>query len=426
MNLVVSLLLLLVARQADAKTVAPSAPTPTNAINPPCEICGEGLVVTLVDVIVTIPGSSITPTCSQLEQAGLNGQVPTDQCPLVPLLVSSLCGCTPAGPGGSPTAASQPPPAMAPSSTAPTASIPEGTSFPTATNSSCFICGSEDLKMSLPDANISITGETITCRQLEKLGLSGSIHAEECPFVPVIAAITCGCGGQPNLEPTSSPSMNVDVCHVCGEGMMVGVPDGVLELPSGTLTCAQLQKQGLAGQLAGGDCALIPQTIGDVCGCVAISPTHSPSCSSSDCGSTLEGNVTLSPNVDPRSPTSAPVLIDPSTPTSLPTPSVTPPSSHASSPGCTDSTGSFGKTAGTGTQVKYLYEAITTPQTVTSALTHILTTTFEPALSAALLSGLFSSICSRRLQARRRLDVIGLDAKPNDELVGSGTFLETT
>lgn len=415
----VSLLLLSAARQADSQTVSPAAPTPTNAINPPCEICGEGLVVTLVDVVVIIPGSSITPTCSELEQAGLDGQITTDQCPLAPLLVTSLCGCTPAG-------APQPSPTPVPSSTAPTTAIPEGTSFPTATNSSCFICGSEDIKISLPDANISITGETITCRQLEKLGLRGSIRAEECPFVPVIASITCGCGGQANLEPTSAPSMNTDICHVCGDGMTVGVLDGVLELPSGTVTCGQLQEQGLAGQLEGGDCALIPETIGDVCSCVAISPTQSPSCNSSDCGSLPENNVPFSPNVKTSSPTPAPVLISPSTPTSLPNPSLTLPSSDTSSLECTDSSGSFGKTVGAASQVKYLYEAITTPETVTSALTNILTTTFEPALSAALLSGLFSAICSRRLQSRRRLDVIGLDAKPNDELVGTGKFLEAT
>ncbi len=406
--------------------MAPSAPTASNVTNPPCEICGEGLVVTLVDVVVTIPGSSVTPTCSQLEQAGLDGQIPANQCPLAPLLVNSLCGCAPAGPGGSPTAAPQPTPTLAPSSIAPTAAIPEGTSLPTATNASCFICGSEDVNISLPDANISITGETITCRQLEKLGLRGSIRAEECPFVPVIASITCGCGGQPNLEPTSAPSINIDVCHVCGDGMTVGVLDGVLELPSGTVTCKKLQEQGLTGQLEGGDCALIPETIGDICGCVAISPTQSPSCSSSDCGSPPENNVSYSPNVDPSSPTTAPVLIGPSTPTNVLNPAVTLPSSDTPSLECTDSAGAFGKTVGAASQVKYLYEAITTPQTVTSALSHILTTTFEPALSAALLSGIFSAICSRRLQARRRLDVIGLDAKPNDELVGSGKFFEAT
>jgi hypothetical protein len=57
-----------------------------------CSVCGDGLCVTEPDAIFTIPGQPALP-CGLLEQAGFNGQVPLDLCPLLPPLINELCAC---------------------------------------------------------------------------------------------------------------------------------------------------------------------------------------------------------------------------------------------------------------------------------------------------------------------------------------------
>ena len=401
---------------AGDRTLAPSQ-TQATPVNPPCKICGEGLVVKELDVIVTLPGFSITPTCLEFQQAGLEGQIPAYQCPSVPLMITTICGCILAS-------EETPPPVVSESTSATTVPMSQASPGPTAQNA-CFICGNEGFELTLPSATIDITGESMTCRQLEKLALDGGISQDQCSFVPLLASITCGCEGLSNSEPTAAPSIDPEICHVCGEGMVVGRRNALLEIPGRSLTCGDVEDRGLAGELAQGDCLLIPRTIDETCVCVELlSPTSSPTCTQNDCDEPPENNVTPSPNIG-RSPSPTTVIVgEPSSaPTQpVPTPTVSP--SDASSSPCRDGTGLIGDDTGTANQVEFLYEVITTPQTVTTTLRDILTNTFEPALSNALMSSLFFSICTRRLQARRRLGVIGLSAKPNDELVSTGALLK--
>ena len=60
-----------------------------------CDICGAGKQISLNDVILTLPGREEKPTCEEFGHAGLVGLIPEDQCPLVMMLVSALCGCVP-------------------------------------------------------------------------------------------------------------------------------------------------------------------------------------------------------------------------------------------------------------------------------------------------------------------------------------------
>jgi hypothetical protein len=43
-------------------------------------------------VIFSFPEQPSVP-CGQLQEAGLNGQIPLTQCPFLPGLVNTLCGC---------------------------------------------------------------------------------------------------------------------------------------------------------------------------------------------------------------------------------------------------------------------------------------------------------------------------------------------
>jgi hypothetical protein len=474
----------------DAPTEAPLGPQtelPAD-VNPPCDICGEGLKVTLFDVIVNLSGVDITPTCAEFEQGGLDGMVPASQCPLAPLLVSSLCGCAEAPPPTTPSA----PPSPSPTSA-------QETAKPTAENG-CYICGDAFSKITVFDAFVDITGTTMTCAELEQMALNGGIPVNQCALVPLLVSRDCGCegGSLSTLGPTPTPTDDPDICYVCGEGFTVGQKSATLQLPGETLTCGELEDRGLEGDFSLGDCLVIPEAINATCECIVEPdfkfefpnpvcnvcgegmmvtapdatinlPDFSVSCADlslrafdgevaeSDCAVFPGLLVDLCGCMEAPPPTSSPTCTpgregegcrhdddpDPEetpspmmpSPTSDTVPSqapatspvdTTPPSSPAptiqDSGGCTSGTALFGSNTGTGNQVEFLYEAITTPQTVNSALRGILTATIEPAVSASLLSGLFGGLCSRRLQARRRLEVLGLSTQPDDELQSGGEF----
>lgn len=165
-------------------------------------------------------------------------------------------------------------------------------------------------------------------------------------------------------------------------------PDAVIQLDGGEpQTCAELQEKGIGGSITRTDCLAFPTAIQDVCGCKELG-----------------------------APTIAPVPVGPPPTTTAPAPT------DAPEPNCSGSQGTFGVESGTEYEMEFFYEIVTTGNTVATAIQNILTTRFEPALSAALLSGVFSSICSRRLQIGRRLDVVGISARPNDELLTNGKF----
>lgn len=381
-----------------------------------CEVCGSGLVVTNSAALVEIFGQGSYPTCTELQQAGLNGHIPKAQCDTAPLLIFEVCRCAPTISLSSPALDPRqlnvlarvsfptPPPAssaatpIAPasseqvtaaptktnSSTIPTPTALESSTPPATQSSACYICGEEGSEVSLPNAIIDITGQPMTCSELEILALEGGISPEECPFLPVVSFLTCGCS-----SPTSSPPAPSSV--------------PVAAAPSAAPFSTP----------------------------VDAFPNLSPSSTPVD--STPSPVFTPVNSTPSPAPISTPVDSTSSQPALFPTPVGSTPSPSApwatSAPNgsvvseCSDGSGSFGDTTGSETEVEFLYEAITTPETVASALSNILTTTIEPALGAGLISGIFSSVCSRRLQWRRRLEVIGLSIKPNDELVGSASCL---
>jgi hypothetical protein len=73
--------------------VATAQPSiPPNPGYPACSVCGEGKVISLPDVILTIPSIGEVD-CFTFQGAGIIGYVDPEQCPLV-VLFSGPCNCT--------------------------------------------------------------------------------------------------------------------------------------------------------------------------------------------------------------------------------------------------------------------------------------------------------------------------------------------
>jgi len=58
-----------------------------------CLVCGDGQVVGNPDAIFEFPGQPVL-SCELLQEAGLNGLVPLEQCPFLPGLIVQ-CECEP-------------------------------------------------------------------------------------------------------------------------------------------------------------------------------------------------------------------------------------------------------------------------------------------------------------------------------------------
>jgi hypothetical protein len=273
----------------------------------------------------------------------------------------------------------------------------------------------------------------VTCGELEDLGLAGNIALGDCFVIPQVIFEQCFCKEIETQSPGPGPSDPLEVCNICGEGMQVTIPGGLIEVPGGNpFSCQELEILGNGGQILPADCLVVPDLIHDICGCA---PCPNGLCHHED--NLLEHNVTVPPAtflIPGGPPTPSPSLLNSTTsaPTLLPGTIATQPTEAPASTCNPDQKGGFGDNSGTPTVVDYLYEVITTPLTLASALQSILSSALQPAISASLLSTLFSQLCpnpSQRnlLQHRsRRLNVVGLSAEPQDELVQGGEFLKCT
>lgn len=218
-----------------------------------CLICGDGQVITNPDGIFEFPGQPITP-CDILQQAGLDGIVPLDLCPLlVPLI--AVCECAPGdlpteGPAPTdapvvpPTAPPVDPPTPAPVDPTPppvdpptpppvdpptappgpdptTQPVPAPTPAPAPTgggptpcpgipDGGCSVCG-VGMCVTNPDGIFVFPDQPTTpCGILEDAGFGGAIPLDQCPFLPGLVAEECGCdseipGDGPPVAPPFEP-----------------------------------------------------------------------------------------------------------------------------------------------------------------------------------------------------------------------------
>eukprot|EP00986_Skeletonema_menzelii_P004477 scaffold1527_cov145-Skeletonema_menzelii.AAC.11 len=60
---------------------------------PPCNICGEGGVITNPDAVLQIAGITQVKTCAEFDTDGENGLISETECDLLPLVTTTVCDC---------------------------------------------------------------------------------------------------------------------------------------------------------------------------------------------------------------------------------------------------------------------------------------------------------------------------------------------
>lgn len=118
--------------------ISPTPPTPPPVVGAACpdvptfgcSVCGhDSVCITIPDGVFVFPGQPPIE-CSVIQNSGLNGEIPLDQCPFLPPLIGGVCGCqspTPAPTTTSPTALSPtpaPPSTSTPTTPAPSLAVP--------------------------------------------------------------------------------------------------------------------------------------------------------------------------------------------------------------------------------------------------------------------------------------------------------------
>ncbi|KAI2507625.1 hypothetical protein MHU86_6812 [Fragilaria crotonensis] len=263
-----------------------AAPTTGGASNAQgCSVCGDGKVVSAPDAIFAFPGFDPVP-CGVLQQAGLVGQVPLENCPALSGLIGvCLCvdGTLPPGTGGGSS-----PPVAAPIGTSPPVAAPSTGGASNAQG--CSVCGDGKV-VSAPDAIFAFPGfDPVPCGDLQQAGLEGQVPLENCPALsgligvclcvdgtlppgtgggssPPVAAPTTGTS-PPVAAPTTGGASNAQGCSVCGDGKVVSAPDAIFAFPGfDPVPCGDLQQAGLEGRVALENCPVLPNLIG-VCLCV--------------------------------------------------------------------------------------------------------------------------------------------------------------
>ena len=265
-------------------TRAPIVPTPPGACPeiPPeggCSICGTGSCISKPDAICrsfSADQQSSFSYCSVLQDAGFNGQIPLDECGILPQLLGD-CECTPTVP------------------IIPPGACPE---FPP--EDGCSICGTGSC-ITNPDAIFVFPGQpAISCGMLQDNGFNGQIPVEQCGILPQLLG-DCECSPTvPIIPPGACPEFPPeDGCSICGTGSCITNPDAIFVFPGQpAISCGMLQDNGFNGQILVEQCGILPQLLGD-CECRAFFPTLAPA------------PPTFVPTWEPPPPTPARAPVDP-------------------------------------------------------------------------------------------------------------------
>ena len=135
----------------------------------------------------------------------------------------------------------------------------------------CNICGDGNM-VTMPDAIVSIPSlEDFSCADYEAAADASAIDADQCDLLQPFTSAVCGCapmsGG--NATSTEAPGgTDASICYVCGEGMMVTLPDAILSIPTQPdRSCAEYEYAGLSAQIPEAQCPLVLPFIGGSCGC---------------------------------------------------------------------------------------------------------------------------------------------------------------
>jgi hypothetical protein len=132
----------------------------------------------------------------------------------------------------------------------------------------CNICGDGNM-VTLPDAIVSIPDvDDMSCANYE--ASASGLDADMCDALLQFTSAVCGCTSMSgeNTTATEAPGGTEPyICYVCGEGMMVTLPDSILSIPTQPdRSCADYEYGGLSGQIPESQCPfLLAFTVS--CGC---------------------------------------------------------------------------------------------------------------------------------------------------------------
>jgi hypothetical protein len=227
-----------------------------------CNICGEGEVGNSMG-IVNLPDGPIT--CGALETTASKVGLSQANCTVMQTLASTACSCS--------SLDSDPP------------VEPSDPIF-------CQICGVGKVVGSSGSLNNVPGIGMISCMALANMGKAGNIDASQCEPVQIIASTNCQCSPmgvapvtpsptpvvtsapvEPTTSaPTSAPSLEEEapfICSICGDGMLVMLPDVTVEISSQpNRTCFEYEQAGNFGSIPEDQCDLVQQMATTPCGCV--------------------------------------------------------------------------------------------------------------------------------------------------------------
>jgi hypothetical protein len=248
---------------ADGPTSIPvEVPTTAPAEAPyVCPVCEAG-VVTIPDGIVSIT-SQPNRTCEEYMQASAAGIIEESQCGLVQQYTIIPCGCE-AADGSTPVTAPAPSPAE-----------------PELAPPLCSICG-EGMMLGDPDALVTIPNQiTRTCGELDLALRSSIVMASQCDMMQPIAQASCECVPGSNGVSETTPPLEAYECNICGEGMAVTIPDGIVEIPTQpNRSCSELIQAAAIGNINEAQCSLLQPFVLGPCGCesaIYMEPSSIPS-----------------------------------------------------------------------------------------------------------------------------------------------------
>jgi hypothetical protein len=190
----------------------------------------------------------------------------------------------------------------------------------------CSVCG-DGKEVTLPDAIFSFPNQpTVPCGVLEAAGQNSMIAGDDCSSLADLLQVTCGC------EDVSG----VEVCSICGEGLVVGNPDAVFSFSGqSAITCGTLDAVGLSGAIPIDECALLPGIVNTLCDCQpAVSePTGAPITPSIAVPTSTRAPATPDPTPEPTpEPTTGPTKAPAFQPTPKSVPTISLPTRPYSSP----------------------------------------------------------------------------------------------
>lgn len=248
----------------DAFLLDDTVPTPFPSFVTPCHVCGEPPASMLRPNREIILQNEVG-TCQELLDDGARGLIPPQKCLEAKLLAQATCGCS-----SSNASSAHRIPTYAPTTTP----------LPTFAER-CFVCGGRDDHTILADAQVTLGGVVVSCRDLSRDGEQGYIPPELCAEAQSVAAAYCHCHPVPTTAPTLTftPTKTLyptfaESCRICPFGQSVTKLDHLLEVDGGVGTCRNLEKEGANGFVAPSICPDAQATAQRECGCA---PAPSPS-----------------------------------------------------------------------------------------------------------------------------------------------------